>query len=149
MNDESEGRESANKYRDQLREDFNAWTSILTAHSLQATFAVVAANWAVYGSAGAIISNTLAKFSIGIALSFLGINLAFTLLMGWMHRKQYYYAEENHDRWTQEYLENKGQPTPWPYTPSMERLGIVHRHLKAWAPLVAAALFVISILRVG
>lgn len=128
-----------------LGQDFNDWSSILTTHSVQASYAIIAANWAVHSNANSILANCFSKWSLVIILSFLGLNLLCTQLMIHMHYRQYLYAEKNSERWQKEFIETRGTRTYWPYTKNIEHLGIFMRWLKVWAPVISTFLFIISL----
>ncbi|MFH1956986.1 MAG: hypothetical protein ABIJ15_00740 [bacterium] len=128
-----------------LGQDFNDWCSILTTHSMQAAYAIIAANWAVHGNAQKILNNCCSKWSLVVVFLFLGVNLLATKWMIHKHYKQFLYAEENSERWEKEFRENKGKRTFWPYTKCIEYLGIALRWLKVGAPVIAALLFILSL----
>jgi len=68
--------------------------------------------------------------------------------MIWWNYKQYLYAEKNWKRWKEEYeeyQENKDTRRYWPYNKKIEYLGVAHRELKVWGPILAAFLFIISL----
>ena len=138
----------ANENLEQLGKDFNEWCSILTTHSIQFAYAIIAANWAVHGSANAIISNLWSRLSLIVVFIFLAANLLATRLMIRLHFKQFIYAEDDRDRWKKEYEEfvkSKSKRTYWPYTKAIEDLGLALRALKIWAPVMGAIFFMLSL----
>ena len=135
---------SAGEALKQLQMDFNDWSEMLTKFSVQAAYAIIAANWAVHGTSGTIASNW-SKWSMIVSIAFLGINLFSTFKMSTLHYKQCIYAEEDSDRWNQEF-ENSAFDKHWPYTKNIEHFGKNIRIFKLWLPLVAAVLFIISAL---
>jgi len=140
--------ENAKKMRDQLQQDFNDWSSLLTDHSLHACYAIIAAIWAVHSDVNAILNNPWAKWSLVMVLSFLGLNIIIEFVQSRLHFNRYYYAEENQERWEQEYKRyntNQGGRSPWPYTKAIENVGIISRCLKVIVPVIAASLLIISI----
>jgi len=145
MNDSNDRRfNSAGEAKKELQTAFDDWCSILTSHSIQIAFAIIAANWAVHGSASGILANCWSIWSMAIVLGFLGLNLLATWFMIWLHYKQILYSEEDVERWNKEYDQAKGKRY-WPYTKSIENLGVIFRELKVWAPVLAAILFIISL----
>ena len=128
-----------------LGQDFNDWGSILTKHSIQAAYAVIAANWAVHGNAQNIINNSYAKASLVIVFLFLGINIFASGWMIRMHFNQYLHGEESSKRWETEFKKSRSKRTFWPYTKGIEYLGRALRLVKIWAPIIAAALFIFSL----
>ena len=107
----------------ELFEGFNDWSATVSAHGMYTAYAIIAANWAVYGDAQAIIGNLWAKSSIAIIISFLGLNLFCTWLMTKCYAKRCEYADENKARWSSEFEREKISPSAWPYTKFIERLG--------------------------
>jgi hypothetical protein len=136
--------ENAGAAKKELQTAFNDWSSILTEHSRQIAFAIIAANWAVHGDTSKVISNWGAKWSMAIVFIFLGVDLLITRLLIRQHYKQYLYAEENEKRWDDEYIEGR-EKRYWPYTALIEYTGIFYREFKCWAPMFAAILFVVSL----
>ena len=133
----------------ELQKGFNNWSSILTKHSIEATLATIAANWAVHGNAKIILSNAWSKWSLAIAIGFLGINLLGAGWMTFLYNKRRRYADDNKDRWENEYQEagKKSKSTPWPYTHFTQGLGSVLRFLKVTVPIIATLLFIISLFK--
>ena len=129
----------------ELVEAFNAWSSILTKRSIEVAFAVIAANWAVYGGTREIITNLWARWSVVVALLFLGYNLVATWLMARRHWDRIELAESDHDSWKEACEQTAGTNDPWPYTKKIESLGHTMRSVKAFAPVVGAALFLLSL----
>ncbi len=133
----------------ELQEGFNDWSSILTKHSIEATLATIAANWAVHGNAQTILSNVWSKWSLAIAIGFLGINLLGSGWMTYLYNQRRRYADDNQDRWETEFQEagKITKSTPWPYTDLIQGLGSVTRFLKVTVPMIAALLFIVSLFR--
>jgi hypothetical protein len=136
---------SAGEALKKLGQDFNDWCSILTTHSIQAAYAIIAANWAVHRTTDAILNNSFAKWSLVIVFVFLGANLIGTRWMIRMHYDQFIYAEKDAERWKKEFEESRGKRCFWPYTKGIEHLGVFMRELKIWAPVIGATLFVLSL----
>jgi len=133
---------SAGEALKKLSKDFNDWSSILTSHSLQAAYAIIAANWAIHGSTQSLLDNWLAKLSMVVVMFYLGANLLATQFMVKMHHNQYLYADKDSDRWKKEFEENERF---WPYTEGIEYLGVCMRYCKVWLPIIATVLLIFSI----
>ncbi len=129
----------------ELVEAYTACSSALTKHSIEVAFAVIAANWAVYGGTREIITNLWARWSVVIALLFLGYNLVATRLMAQRNWDQIELAESDHEAWEKGFEQTAGTNDPWPYTKKIESLGHTMRAVKAFAPVVGAALFLLSL----
>ena len=54
---------SAGEALKKLGQDFNDWCSIFTTHSIQAAYAIIAANWAVHRTTDAILNNSFADIN--------------------------------------------------------------------------------------
>ena len=62
--------ESAGEAAKELFDGFNVWSGGVSTYGAQTSYAIIAANWAVYGSADKILSNKLAVFSMIIIILF-------------------------------------------------------------------------------
>ena len=129
----------------ELFDGFNKWSATVSNYGLHMAYAVIAANWAVYGDAQAILSNLWAKFSVAIVVSFLGLNLLCAWLMTWQYAKRCEYADEDKARWSREFNSEYTSSSAWPYTKFIEGLGDFIRLLKAWAPIIAGIVFILGL----
>ena len=128
----------------ELFEGFNDWSSSLKSYGLQAAYALIAANWAMHGVTDTILSNSWAKWSMVIAVGYIGIHLA---LAGWMTclcRRRCTYADADKRRWRIEYNVYETQGSPWPYTQWIQWLGGSIRFLHVVGPLTSGALLIAS-----
>jgi hypothetical protein len=121
-------------------EAFNAWSGSLTSTSLQLCYALVGANWVVFGSIKEILKSEWAKLSLLSILIVIAANVVVALLMTELHRRQYRYAEEEVDRWKAEFEKYASTSHPWPFTRTIEVVGAVSRWVKAIFPLIGALL---------
>lgn len=137
--------ESPSEALEAVRSDFLYWSEKLTDTSLQLSFAVIAANWAVFGSVDRVLGNAWAKYSLFLVLLSLGISLAGSKLMSEMHRSRYEHAEGDPERWKKEFRDVMGKRDPWPFTHGIEFLGRVLRECKTWLPLAGGLLFLIAL----
>jgi len=129
----------------ELFDGFNEWCSALSSHSLQAAYAIIAANWAAYGNANAILNNTFAKLSMATTIAFLGLNLLGTKWMALLYEKRCEYANQNKERWEKEFEDVVAISSSWPYTKLIEGLGFWLRLLKTCVPVIAGGLFILSL----
>lgn len=129
-----------------VREDYLYWTGRLTDTSFQLSLAVIAANWAVFGSVPQLLDSTWAKTSLSLVVLSLGLSLLGAKCMGELHRKRIDYAAEDLDRWETECSRALGRRDPWPFTARIERLGRWMRELKTWLPVAAGAAFLTALL---
>lgn len=126
---------------------YNARTTALSERSVELSYAIIGANWAVFGSAGKILSSPYAKLSIGLILLFLALNLSLTRLLVELLRKRYFYAEGNPSRWAQEFEQNKGKAVAWPSTNMIDGIARALREVRTWFPLLAGGTLLVGILR--
>jgi len=130
----------------EVYDNFNTWGTILARHSIEATFAIIAANWAVHGSMQSLRSNNSARWSLIIAIAFLGINLLGSGLMTYRLGKRCDYAGEDKERWGEEFrVAGNNKKSPWPYTCCIECLGSILRFFKTFAPAISAGFFIGSL----
>jgi hypothetical protein len=131
-----------------VQNDFLYWTGKLTDSSFELSIALVAANWAAFGSVDKILNNTLAKMSLAVVMLCLLLALLGAKWMSELHRKRVIYASSDTKRWQQECSESLGRPRdPWPFTTKIERLGRTLREIKVWLPAFGWLLFLIALLR--
>jgi len=142
---ESTWYESAGAGLNAVREDYQYWTGKVSDTSPQLCYAIIAANWAVYGSLQKILGNGWSKASVFVAILSLGVNLVGSKHMGDLHFKQAAYAEEDLGRWEAEYKQAKTHNDTWPYTTDIENLGRFYRELRTWLPVVGGALFLVAL----
>lgn len=128
-----------------VRADFLYWSGKLTDTSFELSLALIAANWAVFGSVTQVLENEWAKASLFFVVLSLGFNLAGSKWMSEMLRHRYEYAESSPSRWAEEFKENRGKRVSWPFTDNMEFLGRLLRECKTWLPLLSGILFLIGL----
>ena len=141
----SDAGEAANE----LLTGFNDWSACVSTYGMHMSYAVIAANWAVYGNAQAILRNPWAKYSVAIVIVFLGLNLFCTWLMTNLYAKQCDYANDDKNRWAEEFNNENTISSVWPYTIFIENLGDFIRHLKVWVPIVGGTVFILGLLFSG
>jgi hypothetical protein len=128
----------------EVGEAFNAWSANLASTSLQMCYALVAANWLVYGSMKAIISSRWSILSLLSVFVALAVNLATSFVMTELHRCRYKYAEDVPDRWVSEFNKYSGTSDPWPYTATIEAVGLVTRLMKLLLPVVGGLFLLVG-----
>ncbi len=130
-----------------IQERFLYWTGKLTDTSLQLCFAVIAANWAVFRTTDDILKNCWSRASIVLVIFGMGCNLVSTFLIGNSLSERIDYAEANLPRWQNEYSQNVGKPTPWPYSEKSVMLSRIARHIRLWVPIFGGATFIETLFR--
>jgi hypothetical protein len=119
---------------------------MLSDRSVELSYAIIGANWVVFGSAGSLLSSSYAKVSIGFTVIFLGLNLALTRLVAELLRRQYAYAEGNPARWRNEFETNRGKDCSWPSTDTIDGISRALREARTWLPLIAGGALLLGIL---
>jgi len=126
-------------------ESANAWSEGIGKHSIETTYAVIAANWAAFPGSATILQTPGAKWSMGVAIAYLGFNLASVALLTYLLRRRVAYADSDRERWKSEHAQMPNQA--WPYTRSIELLGSVRTPVGVLAPTVAAGFFLYALFR--
>ena len=129
-----------------VREQYNYWTSRLTDSSFNLSIALIAANWAAFGSVDKILINNWAKGSITVVLLSLGINLIGCKILGEWHNERIDYAEADPTRWHKQFNETFGSSNSWPFTKNINRLSKLLRWCRTWFPLMGGCMFLIALL---
>ena len=137
--------ENAGDAAKELFDGFNDWSAAVNVYGVQTAYAVIAANWAVYGNAQTILNNPWAKVSIAIVVGFLGINLLCIGLMTRLYSRRRCYADKDKERWKVEFEKEVETSSPWPYTGFIEVLGSFIRIFNMWAPVMGGAIFIIGL----
>jgi hypothetical protein len=130
-----------------VREDYLYWTGRVTETSVQLSLAVIGANWAVFGSIDAILTNFWARLSMMLVVVGLGVSLLAASWMGTLHGHRIDYAESDTERWKREFDETMGKRDPWPFTAAIEVIGAWQRLVKTWLPISAGIAFLIALLQ--
>jgi hypothetical protein len=129
-----------------VRDDYLYWTGKLTETSVQLSYAVLGANWAVFGSVDKILTNSWSKFSVLLVIVSLALNVLGAKVIAEKHLDRINYAEANPVRWSGEFATTAGKRDPWPFTSAIESLAGAMRTGKTWLPLIAGVLFVMALI---
>jgi len=129
-----------------IQERYNYWTGKLNDVSLQLSFAVIAANWAVFKTTDGAIRNGWSRISIGIAIVGIAANLLATGWLGDALGDRVGYAESDLGRWESEYRTNTGEKTQWPYTDQIVARAKSARRIRIWIPIVGGFFLLIGLL---
>lgn len=124
---------------------FGSWTQALSERSVELSYALVAANWAVFGSKDKLLASSCAKLSLGLVVVFLGVNLILTRIMAEVLRRRFSYAEADPTRWVEEFERTKGTPDPWPSTTAIDGVARLLREARTWLPLGAGIAFLFAV----
>lgn len=123
----------------------NDWSLDLSSKSIQASYAIIGAAWAVYGGTnGGFFNNDLALLAVSLAIAHIGFSLIVQLSMIEMLTNRYWSAQRDAVSWKREW-EQSGEPhSVWPFTSGIQILGRSYHWLKVIFPVTAAILLIIS-----
>src|ERR1700731_1856774 len=103
--------------------EFEYWTGKLTETSLQMCYALIGANWVVFGSVNGILHSAYAKWSLVLVLLALGSNVIGAWMLSESLRRQISHGEQDPNRWATEYADAVGKDVPWPFTDRIQNTG--------------------------
>jgi hypothetical protein len=129
-----------------LASEFEYWSGKLTETSLQMCYAIIAADWLLFGSTNGILKNGWAKYSVFMVLVALGANIIGAFALSEVLKSRITYAEDDKARWKREFEEFGGKNCPWPFTSAIEDTGRVMRGIKGGFTLLAGVLTIIGAL---
>ncbi len=128
-----------------VQESYHYWTGKLTDTSLQLSYALLASNWAVFGSVNGILNSFWSKLSIASVIVGLVINVAGAKIIGELALDRINYAEADSSRWKAEFDKNCGKRDPWPFTGRIETMACAMREARLWLPLAAGVFFLVAL----
>lgn len=131
-----------------LGADYTYWSQRLTDSSWQMCLAVIAGNWAYYGSIEAIMSSWWAEASLAVIFVSLAISLVFSFIMSEVHRSAFYRAEGDWKAWQQRfesYCNSDEIRDPFPATKIIDRIGFFTRIAKAFLPVIAGVILIVGV----
>jgi hypothetical protein len=121
---------------------YDYWSGNLTTSSLQMNYALIGANWIIFGSVNGILGSFCAKWSMLLVLLALVVNVVGSWILSEVLRKRIFYAEENYPRWGKEFEVARGKKDPWPFTNAIDNIGRWMRWIKATL-IIASGIFLI------
>lgn len=128
----------------EVSNEFKYWSGRLTETSLQMCYALIAANWLVFGSLSGILGSVWAKISLLTVLLALATNVVGAWILTEDMRRRIDYGEEQYDRWSDEFRAASGKKDPWPFTQRMVDVGIQTRRIKAGLTLAGGVFWIIG-----
>ena len=129
-----------------IQTDYEYWTRTLTRGSFELSVALIAANWAVFGTVDHVLNNPWSKGSVFLVVVNVAINLLGALVMSDLLRRQWEKAEAEPDDWRSEWKAAAHTDKPWPFTTSIQCLGKILRWCKVLLPLSGGVLFLVGLL---
>jgi len=124
--------------------EYEYWSGKLTETSLQMCYAIIGANWAVFGTVTGISHNIWSKLSLGMVMVALGSNVVAALRLSESLKKQMDYGEGNAEMWAYEFERSKGKNVAWPFTDAIQDTGKNMRWVKGGFAIAGAVFFLIG-----
>jgi hypothetical protein len=119
--------------------EYEYWSGKLTETSLQMCYAIIGANWVVFGTVNGILDNIWGKTSLLMVMIALASNIIGAWALSYLLRKRVEYTEEDSARWKKEFANSVGTRCSWPFTESIDHVGLWMRRIKAVFTLAAGA----------
>ncbi len=126
----------------ELQSGYSAWSASLANYSVEATYAVIVANWAVHSRT--VLNNGCALLSIIICIVFLAFNILLVWIITELHCSRLNKALSSHAWWIEQHKMRKY--TRWPYTQGIESTAFFLRIVKGLVPVLAGTFFILSVL---
>jgi hypothetical protein len=126
--------------------EYEYWSGKLTETSLQMCYALIAANWVVFGSMNGILGNIWAKLSLLMVLLALATNTVGAWLLSVKLRERVKYGEADNVRWVEEFRKYVGADSPWPFNETIDGIGRWMRGIKAGFTLASGVLLIFGAL---
>jgi hypothetical protein len=121
----------------EISDAFNYWSEQITATSLQMCYALIGANWVIFGSVGNILHNRYAMLSLLLVMAAVAFNLLSSYVLAEYLRTRFDYGASHQDLWEKEFQKEKSKATTWPYAKWMEGATIAIRLIKVILPLAS------------
>jgi hypothetical protein len=125
---------------------YDYWSGNLTTSSLQMNYALIGANWIIFGSVNGILGSPWAKWSMLFVLFALVVNVLGSWILSEVLRNRIDYGEENYPRWSAEFEEARGKKSPWPFTSAIDNIGRGMRWVKASLTLASGMCLIVGAL---
>lgn len=136
--------ESPQKAMAKVGSEFEYWSGKLTDTSLQMCYALIGANWVVFGSVGQILRDNYAKLSLLMVILTLASNVIGSWYLSESLRRRFEWAESHEAEWKKEFDEAVGKRDPFPFLERHERAGLLVRQIKGLFPLIGGMFLLIG-----
>lgn len=129
-----------------VSDSYDYWSGNLTTSSLQMNYALIGANWIIFGSVNGILSNKWSKWSMILVFLALLTNVIGSLVLTALLRSRILEAEGDNPKWQQEFAAAQGKATHWPFTPSIDNTGTIMRSVKAGLTIASGICLIVGAL---
>jgi hypothetical protein len=124
--------------------EFEYWTGKLTETSLQMCYALIGANWVIFGSVNGILHSQWAKWSLVLVMLALSSNVIGAWILSESLRTRIGYGEAHTAEWAAQFEANRGKDVAWPFTDKIQNTGKYMRWIKAGFTIVSGVLLIIG-----
>ena len=130
-----------------VAEEYGYWSSKLTDASSQMCYALIGANWAIFGGVKGILDEPWSKASMLLVVMALATSIVGSWALTERLRSRVVYGESSPARWEKEFEENSTISSPWPFTAGIDDIGKKMRTIKGLFTLSAGAALIIGALK--
>jgi hypothetical protein len=123
---------------------YDYWSGKLTDISLQMSYALIGANWVIFGSVNGILASGWAKASIVFVLLALVSNVIAALALSELLNRRVDYAETDNPRWGREFKDSSGRRVAWPFTDRINNTGKLLRWIKGVLTVASGVCLIIG-----
>jgi hypothetical protein len=124
--------------------EFEYWTGELTETSLQMCYAIIGADWVIFGSVNGILRSPWAKASIVLVMLALGANVIGAWVLSGMLRERISYGEGHSQEWAEQFRQAAGKDVAWPFTDAIQNTGQWMRWIKATFTLASGVCLIVG-----
>ena len=128
----------------EVHESYEYWSGKFNETSLKMCYALIAANWIVFGSVNGILGSQLARWSLLMPMLAIGADVAGSWWLSHSLNRQAQYGESHGKEWEERFKRAAGTNDPFPFTGGQQNAGGIIRGFKALAILAGSVLFVIG-----
>jgi hypothetical protein len=126
--------------------EYEYWSGKLTETSLQMCYALIAANWVIFGSINGVLKSIWAKSSLVMVMIALGSNVIAALMLSESLKKQMDYGEGHAEVWANQFEQAIGKNVAWPFTDTIQNTGRIMRWIKGCFTIAGAMCFIIGVI---
>jgi hypothetical protein len=130
-----------------VADSYNYSSGKLTDLSLQMCYALIGANWAIFGSkngVNGILGSFWAKWSMLLVLLALVSNVVAAFVLSQLLENRVDYAESDNPRWVTEFDKSSGKHVAWPFTNAINNTGKAMRWMRTALTIAAGVCLIIG-----
>jgi hypothetical protein len=127
-----------------VHESYGYWSGKFNETSLQMCYALIAANWLIFGPVPSLLNSQLAKWSLLMPMLAIGTSVGGSWWLSESLNRQAEYGETHAEEWTRKFKNAAGKKDPFPYTEGQQNTGHIIRRAKAAFLAAGSILLVIG-----